>query len=60
MLLGQPTLAAKVALGTVAALEQRTTVRRAMTGMSSEETAGYVHRYVHHHLQIEPADPTRC
>ena len=37
-----------MALGTLAALEQRITVRRAMTGMTSEETAGYVH----HHLQL--------
>jgi type II secretory pathway predicted ATPase ExeA len=42
ILLGQPTLAAKMALGTLAALEQRITVRRAMTGMSSEETGDYI------------------
>ena len=48
ILLGQPTLAAKMALGTLAALEQRITVRRTMTGMTSEETAGYLH----HHLQL--------
>ena len=48
ILLGQPTLAAKMALGTLAALEQRITVRRTMTGMTSEETAGYLR----HHLQL--------
>jgi type II secretory pathway predicted ATPase ExeA len=34
--------------GTLAALEQRITVRRHMTGMTSEETAGYIR----HHLQL--------
>lgn len=48
VLLGQPTLAAKMALGTPAALEQRITVRRIMTGMTSDETAGYIR----HHLQL--------
>ena len=54
IVLGQPTLAAKMALGTLAALEQRITVRRHMTGMTSEETAGYIR----HHLQlVGRADP---
>ena len=48
VLLGQPMLAAKMKLGTLAALEQRITVRRHMTGMTSEETAGYIR----HHLQL--------
>jgi type II secretory pathway predicted ATPase ExeA len=48
ILLGQPTLATKMALGILAALEQRITVRRTMTGMTSDETAGYVR----HHLQL--------
>jgi len=48
VLLGQPTLAAKMKLGTLAALEQRITVRRHMTGMTSQETAGYIR----HHLQL--------
>ncbi|HEV7207801.1 MAG TPA: AAA family ATPase [Mycobacteriales bacterium] len=48
VLLGQPTLATKMKLGTLAALEQRITVRRHMTGMTSEETAGYIR----HHLQL--------
>jgi type II secretory pathway predicted ATPase ExeA len=48
VLLGQPTLAAKMRLGVLAALEQRITVRRHMTGMTSEETAGYIR----HHLQL--------
>jgi len=54
VLLGQPTLATKMRLGTLAALEQRITVRRHMTGMTSEETAGYIR----HHLQLAGrADP---
>lgn len=54
VLLGQPTLATKMKLGTLAALEQRITVRRHMTGMTSEETAGYIR----HHLQLSGrADP---
>jgi type II secretory pathway predicted ATPase ExeA len=48
VLLGQPTLAAKMQLGVLAALEQRITVRRHMTGMTSQETAGYIR----HHLQL--------
>lgn len=48
LLLGQPTLAAKMQLGILAALEQRITVRRTMTGMTSDETAGYIR----HHLQL--------
>jgi type II secretory pathway predicted ATPase ExeA len=48
VLLGQPTLATKMQLGTLAALEQRITVRRHMTGMTGEETAGYIR----HHLQL--------
>ena len=35
-------------LGILAALEQRITVRRHMTGMTSEETTGYLR----HHLQL--------
>jgi len=48
VLLGQPTLAAKMQLGILAALEQRITVRRNMTGMTSDETTGYLR----HHLQL--------
>jgi type II secretory pathway predicted ATPase ExeA len=48
IILGQPTLAAKMALGILAALEQRITVRRAMTGMTREETAGYIG----HHIKL--------
>jgi type II secretory pathway predicted ATPase ExeA len=48
IVLGQPTLAAKMALGAMAALEQRITVRRAMTGMTSDETANYIG----HHLKL--------
>lgn len=41
-------------LATLAALEQRITVRRHMTGMTSEETAGYIG----HHLKLSGrADP---
>ena len=54
LLLGQPTLATKMKLGALAALEQRITVRRQMTGMTSQETAGYIR----HHLQLAGrADP---
>ena len=54
VVLGQPTLATKMKLGTLAALEQRITVRRHMTGMTGEETAGYIR----HHLQlVGRADP---
>jgi type II secretory pathway predicted ATPase ExeA len=54
ILLGQPTLATKMRLGTLAALEQRITVRRHMTGMTSQETADYIG----HHLKIAGrADP---
>jgi type II secretory pathway predicted ATPase ExeA len=48
ILLGQPTLAAKMALGILAALEQRITVRRTMTGMTREETADYIS----HHIKL--------
>jgi type II secretory pathway predicted ATPase ExeA len=48
ILLGQPTLATKMALGILAALEQRITVRRTMTGMTSNETGDYIR----HHLQL--------
>jgi type II secretory pathway predicted ATPase ExeA len=54
IVLGQPTLATKMKLGTLAALEQRITVRRHMTGMTGEETAGYIG----HHLKlVGRADP---
>jgi type II secretory pathway predicted ATPase ExeA len=54
IMLGQPTLAAKMKLGTLAALEQRITVRRHMTGMTGAETADYIG----HHLKISGrADP---
>jgi type II secretory pathway predicted ATPase ExeA len=54
ILLGQPTLATKMKLGTLAALEQRITVRRHMTGMTGQETAGYIA----HHLKLAGrADP---
>ena len=54
VLLGQPTLATKMKLGALAALEQRITVRRHMTGMTGEETAGYIR----HHLKLAGrADP---
>lgn len=47
VLLGQPTLAAKMALGILAALEQRITVRRTMTGMTSNETGDYIRHHLH-------------
>jgi type II secretory pathway predicted ATPase ExeA len=48
VLLGQPTLLTRMRLGTLAALEQRITVRRHMTGMTPTETADYIR----HHLRI--------
>ena len=48
ILLGQPTLAAKMRLGILAALEQRITVRHQMIGMTADETAGYIR----HHLAL--------
>ena len=48
VILGQPTLASKMALGILAALEQRITVRRIMTGMTREETTGCIA----HHIKI--------
>ena len=48
VLLGQPTLLTRMRLGTLAALEQRITVRRHMTGMTPTETADYVR----HHLRL--------
>ncbi len=48
ILLGQPTLAAKMRLGVLAALDQRITVRHHMTGMTADETAAYMR----HHLTL--------
>jgi len=48
VLLGQPTLATKMRLGVLAALDQRVTVRHQMTGMTADETA----RYIRHHLAL--------
>lgn len=48
VLLGQPALADKMTLGVLAALEQRITVRHHMTGMTTQETAAYLH----HHLKL--------
>jgi type II secretory pathway predicted ATPase ExeA len=48
LLIGQPTLRRKIKLGVLAALDQRIAVRYHMTGMTLEETAGYLR----HHLQI--------
>jgi len=48
VLLGQPTLATKMKLGVLAALDQRITVRHQMTGMNADETA----RYIRHHLAL--------
>lgn len=48
ILLGQPTLAAKIRLGVLAALDQRITVRYQMTGMTADETASYIR----HHLAL--------
>ncbi len=48
ILLGQPTLATKMRLGVLAALDQRITVRHHMAGMTADETASYLH----HHLAL--------
>lgn len=48
VLLGQPTLNNNMRLAVLAALEQRITVRHHMTGMTADETAGYIH----HHLNL--------
>jgi len=48
LLIGQPTLRRKIKLGVLAAPGQRIAVRYHMTGMTLEETAGYLR----HHLQI--------
>lgn len=48
VLIGQPTLRRKIKLGVLAALDQRIAVRYHMTGMTAEETAGYLR----HHLAL--------
>jgi type II secretory pathway predicted ATPase ExeA len=48
LLIGQPTLRRMIKLGVLAALDQRIAVRFQMNGMTSDETAGYIH----HHLDI--------
>lgn len=48
LLAGQPTLRRKIKLGVLAALDQRIAIRYHMTGMTSEETAGYLR----HHLNL--------
>jgi type II secretory pathway predicted ATPase ExeA len=48
LLLGQPSLRARLRLGTFAALDQRVTLRYALPPMSAEETSSYVS----HHLAL--------
>jgi type II secretory pathway predicted ATPase ExeA len=48
LLIGQPTLRRKIKLGQLAALDQRIAVRYHMTGMTPEDTAGYLR----HHLAL--------
>ena len=48
LLLGQPSLRARLRLGTFAALDQRVTLRYALPPMSGDETASYVS----HHLAL--------
>ena len=55
LLVGQPTLRRRIKLGTFAALDQRITLRYAMTGMTATETASYI---AHH--PNSPAAPTPC
>ena len=52
ILLGQPTLATKMRLGVLAALDQRVTIRHHMTGMNANETASYIR----HHLALAGRD----
>ena len=54
ILLGQPTLASKMRLGVLAALDQRVTVRHHMAGMTADETAGYIR---HHLALVGRSDP---
>jgi type II secretory pathway predicted ATPase ExeA len=58
LLIGQPTLRRRLKLGQLAALDQRIAVRYHMTGMTPEETAGYLR----HHLALAaaptPSSPT--
>jgi type II secretory pathway predicted ATPase ExeA len=48
LLIGQPTLRRRLKLGQLAALDQRIAVRYHMTGMTPEETGGYLR----HHLAL--------
>jgi type II secretory pathway predicted ATPase ExeA len=48
LLIGQPTLRRRIKLGVLAALDQRIAVRYHMSGMTLEETAGYLR----HHLAL--------
>lgn len=48
VLLGQPTLAAKVRLGILAALDQRITVRHHMAGMTTADTSNYIQHHLKH------------
>jgi len=48
LLIGQPTLRRRIKLGVLAALDQRIAVRYHMTGMTLDETAGYLR----HHLTL--------
>ena len=48
LLLGQPSLRARLRLGTFTALDQRVTLRYALPPMSSDETSSYVS----HHLKL--------
>jgi type II secretory pathway predicted ATPase ExeA len=48
LLAGQPTLRRKIKLGVLAALDQRIAIRYHMTGMTPEETTGYLR----HHLKL--------
>jgi type II secretory pathway predicted ATPase ExeA len=48
LLIGQPTLRHRLRLGVLAALDQRISVRYALTGMTATETADYIT----HHAKI--------
>ena len=54
VLIGQPTLRRMIKFGVLAALDQRIAVRYHLSGMTADETGGYIR----HHLQLAGATAT--
>lgn len=54
ILIGQPTLKQRLRLGVLAALDQRIAIRYNLTGMTNDETAGYIT----HHVKLAGRDDT--